>query len=371
MLPRRVEDQVLDVRRGGIGGHGVHESTHQALFFREILGVNFVFVWLIALILHQSGDQRQQSFHFLLRRNLGLVFQDVGYDVNGHDFPGLVIEVAKQSGVMFQSQDSQDVVVGVDGDLHESQHLLANRRSVGDRFDAQLAKYLVGRVEHFVHVVHLVRVTLEREINERHLKRDDIFRRHVLAGLNDLGHLFREDGEEFDLGRNAEAAFPRGELRQPVDQRDDDVFHVYVLMQVAAGVQEHVQRAQVELVREHLNDAFHQVLLRDRVSTVDDLFENARQYVLLVDLSIDGIQFRETDEIGADEKPKFPTLLLSTVAIARMPLMLHAHPQLVHLGEVGQDELDGIANGAGAATFARRVVLELRLFHGRSVDNSL
>ena len=62
MLPRRVEDQVLDVRRGGIGGHGVHESTHQALFFREILGVNFVFVWLIALILGLKKERINQTF---------------------------------------------------------------------------------------------------------------------------------------------------------------------------------------------------------------------------------------------------------------------------------------------------------------------
>ena len=102
-----------------------------------------------------------------------------------------------------------------------------------------------------------------------------------------------------------------------------------------------------------------------------NLFQDAREDVFLVDLRVDGVEFGETDEIGADEQTELAALLLAPIAVSRVALMLHPHPQLVHLREVGQDELDRVADRARARAFARRVVLKLRLLHWRTVDDHL
>jgi hypothetical protein len=47
----------------------------------------------------------------------------------------------------------------------------------------ELLEYLYSREQHFVNVVNAVGVTLERQIDERYLKRDDVFVGHVLTSL--------------------------------------------------------------------------------------------------------------------------------------------------------------------------------------------
>lgn len=42
------------------------------------------------------------------------------------------------------------------------------------------------------------------------------------------------------------------EDRPPVDERNDDVLHVDVLMELSTGAQERVERLEVKLVWEHL-----------------------------------------------------------------------------------------------------------------------
>ena len=59
VLPRGVEDEILDVGRGRVGGHGVHQTTHQSLLFSEVLGIHVVFVRLIALILKEGWRGRE------------------------------------------------------------------------------------------------------------------------------------------------------------------------------------------------------------------------------------------------------------------------------------------------------------------------
>ena len=62
MLPRRVEDRVLDVRRGRVRGHREHQTTHQTLLIRKVLGVDLVLTRLVQLVLGgvKKGEVRRE-----------------------------------------------------------------------------------------------------------------------------------------------------------------------------------------------------------------------------------------------------------------------------------------------------------------------
>ena len=53
-----------------------------------------------------------------------------------------------------------------------------------------------------------------------------------------------------------------------------------------------------------------------------------------------------------DER-RAPAFLLALLAIARVALVLHSNPQLVHLGEVEVDEVDRVLHGARFRTGAK------------------
>ena len=65
-------------------------------------------------------------------------------------------------------------------------------------------------------------------------------------------------------------------LRQSVNESDDDVLDVDVLMQIAASVEEDVESAEMEFVGENLDDALHQVFLGDWIATIHDLVERTK-----------------------------------------------------------------------------------------------
>ena len=70
---------------------------------------------------------------------------------------------------------------------------------------------------------------------------------------------------------------------------------------------------------------------------------------LLVFVHVDALELAEPHEVGADEDAQLAALLLSALSVARMALVLHAHPQFVHLREVEQNEVDGVVHSARLA----------------------
>ena len=72
-------------------------------------------------------------------------------------------------------------------------------------------------------------------------------------------------------------------------------------------------------------------------------------HYFFVHVDVDVLQLRQPHQIRADQDAQLQPLLLALLAILRRPLVLHAHPQFVHLGEVQQDEVDRIL---GRARFA-------------------
>ena len=75
---------------------------------------------------------------------------------------------------------------------------------------------------------------------------------------------------------------------------------------------------------------------------------------LLIELRVDGFELREPHEVGAHEDPQFQPLLLPALLLSRVALVLHAHPQLVHLCKVLQNEVDGVLHVPVSAVRERR-----------------
>ena len=65
-------------------------------------------------------------------------------------------------------------------------------------------------------------------------------------------HLLGEDVKEFDVAGNALVVPTVSKGGQPIDQGDDDVLHVDRLQEIGTGLQERVQRLEVELIGEDL-----------------------------------------------------------------------------------------------------------------------
>ncbi len=71
---------------------------------------------------------------------------------------------------------------------------------------------------------------------------------------------------------------------------------------------------------------------------------------LLVDGHVDAVELRKASEILSDEQTQLAPLLLPPRLVPHGALVLHPHPQLVHLGEVLKDERDRIVHVAASPT---------------------
>jgi len=121
----------------------------------------------------------------------------------------------------------------------------------------------------------------------------------------------------------------------------------------------------VEAVGEDLDDDLHQVLLGQRVLAAHDLLKDRWENLLLtinekisilketkkrkekkkkkrtnglVDVKVNAVKLAEANEVGADKDLELTALTLPPLAVLGVALMLHPHPELVHLDEVGQHE---------------------------------
>merc|ERR1711963_34626 len=141
-----------------------------------------------------------------------------------------------------------------------------------------------------------------RQVDERHLQRDNILCGHFLFSSDDVGDLLRKNIKKLNLLWNPTTLiFTGGKESQTVDQRNDNIFHVDHRMKLATCGKKIIQGCQVHFVRKDLNDALHEVLLRDGISAGDHLLQNARQHGLLVHVNVDVVQLRQTDQIGSNQ----------------------------------------------------------------------
>ncbi len=50
-------------------------------------------------------------------------------------------------------------------------------------------------------------------------------------------------------------------------------------------------------------------------------------------------------KVGANEDTKIESLLLPLLLVPSVALVLHSHPQLIHLGEIEENEVDAVQHG--------------------------
>ena len=72
----------------------------------------------------------------------------------------------------------------------------------------------------------------------------------------------------------------------------------------------------------YLDYNFHQVLLRNDVLAIDDLFQNTGEDSLLVHIQIDAVELTEPDEVGPDKDAQIAPLVLALFAFPRVALVL-------------------------------------------------
>lgn len=217
-----------------------------------------------------------------------------------------------------------------------------------------------------VDVVHLAGVALQREVGERGLQTQRLDERHVRALLDERRDAVVEQLERGDLRRHV---LPRGGevVGQAIHHQLEDGAHVDLLLQRRARLQEDLQRAQVEVVGEDLDDALHQIRLRDRVLAGEDLLDDLGQDAILVLGQVEALQLRQTHQIRAHQDAQIHALLLTALAILCRTLMLQANPETVRLGEVLQQERDGVVDVAADALVRRAHVGQAVLRHLREV----
>jgi hypothetical protein len=75
---------------------------------------------------------------------------------------------------------------------------------------------------------------------------------------------------------------------------------------------------------------------------LDHLLKNGGEDGILVELQINAVKLRKANEICADQNAKVFTFGLALLAVARVTLMLKAHPKLIHFNEISELEADGI-----------------------------
>ena len=67
---------------------------------------------------------------------------------------------------------------------------------------------------------------------------------------------------------------------------------------------------------------------------------------LLIFMYINTLELTQSDEIRSNKDPQFLSLPFPFLFVPRVPLVLHTHPEFVHLGEVELYEVNGVHNGA-------------------------
>jgi hypothetical protein len=223
-----------------------------------------------------------------------------------------------------------------------------------------------GGAEAAVDVRDVGAVRAQREAGERGEERQHVGHRHVGALAAEARAAVVERGVDVVVGRDGGgrgAGVARRVLGEAVDQRRDDGAHLDARLQLRARLEHGVERGELKLVREHLNDALHQILLRNDVAAADDLLEQAMQHNVGVQVDVDAVELAEAREVLADEQAQVLALGLALRTLRGGAVVLETHPELVHLGEVLQHKLDRVAHSAAGAGVGRVGVGQLVFGH--------
>ena len=151
--------------------------------------------------------------------------------------------------------------------------------------------------------------------------------------------------ESLNIGRDA-ARVSICEHGQAVHHAFEDGSHADLFFQLRARLQERVERGEVELVREDLDDAIHEVRLRNSVLAVDHLLEDAGQHRLLVEAHVHALELADPNKVGPDQDAQVLALLLALLLPRAASLALHAHPEPVRLRKVLQHEVQRVVDGS-------------------------
>ena len=80
----------------------------------------------------------------------------------------------------------------------------------------------------------------------------------------------------------------------------------------------------------------------NNILALDDLLENGREDAILVELQINAVELGKANEICSDQNTEVFPFGLTLLTVARVTLVLKAHPELIHFDEIGELEGDGI-----------------------------
>lgn len=214
---------------------------------------------------------------------------------------------------------------------------------------------MAATVKDLVHVGDVRRVSLDAEVHEGDFKLEQFADLNLGALLLDnLVSVLFEKTEDVELPAKVAhdglvlVVALRCELRQLLHQRDEDVFDVNVDIEVRGGVKELLQRLQMILIGEGLDNTLHKVLLGEGIFADDDDVEDARQHNLLVDVVCDAFETAQSDDILTNGDTELVPFNLSLLSVFVRGKMLKTHPEAVHLRHVLKNELDGVVDVAAS-----------------------
>ena len=117
-----------------------------------------------------------------------------------------------------------------------------------------------------------------------------------------------------------------------------------------------------------MDDAVHQVRLRNGIFAVCHLLQYPGQDRLFVDLHVHPLELAEAHQIRAHKNSQILALLLPALFVFDWTLVLHPHPQSVSFREVLNDEIKRVLHGPAPILAVRRVdVRKLVPSHVRKV----
>jgi len=124
-----------------------------------------------------------------------------------------------------------------------------------------------------------------------------------------------------------------GLVCEALDDHFQHRLQVCIRVKALDEVNESLERGDVVLVRERLDDAQTHVLLDQRVlADVDDVCQAREQFVLLL-IQVDAVDVGQPGEVVTDDSLQVAAVVL----ICRV--VLHADPQSVHLLQIREDEV--------------------------------
>lgn len=84
----------------------------------------------------------------------------------------------------------------------------------------------------------------------------------------------------------------------------------------------------------YLNHNLHQILLRNHIFTINDLFQDSGEDAVLVHFEVYAVELGESDEVGTNQDTEVAALHLAFFAVAGVALVLETNPEFIHLDEV-------------------------------------